>query len=154
GQIGKRVLNVGGSASSLMSLLSDQRQFLQDAPPGLAGILGESGARQVGTYESAGARQVVEPRRPAPVTGVYQEPPRRRSAWLWALPVLALIPLLMFLFSSRSEPPRQAVVDTKPPAAPPRPEVTQPAPDVPRVIPPGGAAGLGAFVEQRLPNDV
>ncbi|HEY1303214.1 MAG TPA: OmpA family protein [Vicinamibacterales bacterium] len=157
GQIGKMVLNSGGNASSLMSLLGDQRQFLQDAPSGLSGVLGEPAARQVTTSEHEGGRYVrayeSESRRPAAVAGTYQEPARRRS-WLWVLPLLVLVPLLLFLLSRRTEAPRQAAVETRPvPAAPGR-DVTRPAPDVPRVIPPGGAAGLGAFIEKTLPNNV
>src|SRR5262245_3088023 len=156
GQIGKRVLNTGGNASSLMSLLGDQRQFLKDAPSGLSGVLGES-AQHVPTSERESAGSYVrayesEPKRPAAV-GAYETPHRSRS-WLWVLPLLVLIPLLLFLLSRRNEAPRQAAVETRPvPAAPGR-DVTRPAPDVPRVIPPGGAAGLGALIEKTLPNNV
>jgi outer membrane protein OmpA-like peptidoglycan-associated protein len=139
GQIGKRVQNLGGNASNLMSLLGDQRQFLQDAPRGLAGVLGEAAPRHVDTHARVDERRLA-----------YESEPRRRAAWVWALPLLALIPLLMFFLSRRGEAPRQTVVDTTRPAA--RGDVA--APDVPRVIPPGTAAGLGAFVERRLPNDV
>src|SRR4029434_628492 len=52
GQIGKRVMGAGGGVSSLMNLLGEQRQFLQDAPAGLASVLGDGGTRQVGTYQS------------------------------------------------------------------------------------------------------
>jgi len=151
GQIGKRVLNAGGSASSLMGLLGEQRQFLQDAPPGLSSLLGET-TRPVATTEREGGRHVrASDAEPHPVAPVYQETPHRRSAWLWALPLLALIPLLMFLLSRRPEAPSQATIDTRPaPAAP----TTRPAPDVPRVIPPGGAAGFGALIERHLPNNV
>src|SRR5262245_1216476 len=156
GQIGKRVLNTCGKASGLMSILGDQRQFLQDAPSGLSSLLGEPGARHVTTSEREGGHYVrayeSEPRRPAAVTGTYQAPPRRRS-WLWALPLLVLVPLLLFLLTRRNEP-RQAAVETRPVLAAPGPNVTRPAPDVPRVIPPGGAAGLGAFIEKTLPNNV
>src|SRR5262245_32149871 len=158
GQIGKRVLNSGGSASSLMSLLGDQRQFLQDAPAGLSSILGEPATRSVPTPEREGARHVrayeSEVRRPTAAAGVYQEAPRRRSPWLWAIPLLALAALAAFLLPRRGEAPREATIDTRPAPAAPGREVTRPAPDVPRVIPPGGAAGLGAYIEKSLPNNV
>jgi outer membrane protein OmpA-like peptidoglycan-associated protein len=145
GQIGKRVLNAGGSASSLMGLLGEQRQFLQDAPPGLNNLFGEPIARPVVTTEREGARHVRAYEAEQRPVAAYQETPHRRSAWLWALPLLALIPLLMFLLSRRPEAPRQATIDAP---------TTRPAPDVPRVIPPGGAAGFGALIERHLPNNV
>ena len=144
GQIGKRVMGSGGGVSSLMNLLGEQRQFLQQAPAGLASVLGDAGTWQVGTYES-------ESRRPAAVSA-YQAAPRRGASWLWALPLLALIPVVLFLLARRNtEPAREAVVQTTP-----SPRAVQPraVPDAPRVIPPGGAAGLGAFIERKLPNNI
>jgi len=151
GQIGKRVMSSGAGASGLMSLLGEQRQYLQDAPPGLAGILGSTSTRQV--VENEGARRVgaheAETRRTPVVTASQAAPPeRRRSPWMWAIPLLLLIALLGFFLSRRPEPPREAGVQT------PRTEVPRAAQDVPRVIPPGGVAGLGAFVERQLPNNI
>ncbi len=147
GQIGKRVLGSGGTASSLLGLLADQRQFLRDAPAGLATVLGEP-VRRITTDEGAARRAAYESesRRPA-VAGPYHKQPTR-SAWLWALPVLALIPLLMFLMSRRNEVPRQAVIERSPVVE------TTPAPDLPRPIGTGGAVDLGVFVDRRLPNNV
>jgi outer membrane protein OmpA-like peptidoglycan-associated protein len=148
GQIGKRVMSSGWGASSLLNLLGEQRQYLQDAPAGLANVLGDTTARQVGTYETEGARHVgtyESGTRRQPVVAAYQSPPQRRSPWLWALPLLLLIPLLLY-FMSRREAPREAVVET--PVAP------RTTPDAPRVIEPGGVAGLGAFVERQLPNNI
>ena len=96
GQIGKRVMGSGGGVSSLMNLLGEQRQFLQDAPAGLASVLGDAGTRQVGTYES-------ESRHPVPV-GAYPAAPRRSASWLWLL-LLALIPVLLFMLSRRNTEP-------------------------------------------------
>jgi OOP family OmpA-OmpF porin len=132
GQIGKRVLNAGGSASSLMSLLGEQRQFLQDAPAGLSGVL----SGQPVAYEPETVHR-------AAMAGASKEAPRRSHAWMWALLLLALIPLVMFLLSRRPEAPRQADIQRVPAA-----------PDVPRVIPPGGAAGFGTMIERRLPNNI
>jgi outer membrane protein OmpA-like peptidoglycan-associated protein len=128
-----------------MGLLGEQRQFLQDAPPGLNNLFGEPIARPVVTTEREGARHVRAYEAEQRPVAAYQETPHRRSAWLWALPLLALIPLLMFLLSRRPEAPRQATIDAP---------TTRPAPDVPRVIPPGGAAGFGALIERHLPNNV
>jgi len=144
GQIGKRVMGAGGGVSSLMNLLGEQRQFLQEAPAGLATVLGDAGTRQVGTYGS-------ESRRPAAVSAYQASSPQRHTSWLWALPLLALIPLLFWVLGRNKEPAREAVVQTTPA---PRAELPRAAPDAPRVIPPGGTAGLGAFIEQKLPNNV
>jgi OmpA-OmpF porin, OOP family len=144
GQIGKRVLNSGGSASSLMSLLGEQRQFLHDAPSGLTGVLGEPATRMVAASHSEVAHTPIayefESDRRA-TAGAYREPPRRSHTWVWALLLLALIPLLTFLLTSQTEEPRQAAI-------------TRSAPDVPRVIPRGSAAGFGTMIERRLPNNV
>jgi len=143
GQIGKRVMGSGGGASSLMNLLGEQRQFLQEAPAGLAGVLGDAGTRHVETY-------VTESRRPAAAAAAYQASPRRSASWLWALPLLALIPLLLYFLARRNDEPARQVQTT------PTQQTEQPraVPDAPRVIPPGGTAGLGAFIERTLPDNV
>jgi outer membrane protein OmpA-like peptidoglycan-associated protein len=155
GQIGKRVASSGWGVSSLMSLLGEQRQYLQDAPPGLTNLLGDT-TRPVATYETEGARHVASyesDTRRTPVVAAYQAPtPPRRSPWLWALPLLLLIPLLLF-FMSRREAPRQVAIDPTPTPAP-RTEPPRAVPAEPRVIEPGGVAGLGAFVERQLPNNI
>jgi len=157
GQIGKRVLNAGGSASSLMSLLGEQRQFLQDAPSGLTSLLSPA-TRAVATPEREVAHAPMdyefESDRQAALAGAHHETRRGGHTWLWALLLLALIPFLMFLLSRRPEVPREAAVETRPAPAAPRTGVTRPAPDVPRVIPPGGAAGLGTMIDRRLPNNI
>jgi OmpA-OmpF porin, OOP family len=158
GQIGKRVLNVGSSASTVMSLLGEQRQFLQDLPSGLTGLLSQPATRAVATPEREVAHAPMdyefESDRQAALAGAHHETRRGGHTWLWALLLLALIPLLMFLLSRRPEAPREAAVETRPAPAAPRTGVTRPAPDVPRVIPPGGAAGLGTMIERRLPNNI
>ena len=157
GQLGKRVLNSGGTASSLMSLLGEQRQFLQDAPSGLTSLLSQPVTRAVATSEGDVAHAPIayefESDRRA-MAGAHPEPRRRGHTWMWALLLLALIPLVMFLLSRRPEVPRQATIDTRPVPAAPSTGGTRPAPDVPRVVPPGGAAGFGTLIERRLPNNV
>src|SRR5215510_14279531 len=59
GQIGKRVRNTGGNASSLMSLLGEQRQFLQDAPSGLTSVLSGAATRAVATPERQAAHTPI-----------------------------------------------------------------------------------------------
>jgi outer membrane protein OmpA-like peptidoglycan-associated protein len=85
GQITRALGTTGLNASSLQSLLSDQRTFLQNAPSGLAAALGatelDRGAA-VGTYDRE---------RSAQAAGF--------SWWKWAIPLLllALIPLWLML---------------------------------------------------------
>lgn len=115
---------MGWSASNLMSLLGGQRAFLQDAPAGLAGLLqADDTTRRVGAYEN-------EPRRPAHVAA-YEAAPKR-SSWLWALPLLFLIPLLGYFLARHDEPRREVAVQTTP----------APRTEVPRAVPdPAGPVG-------------
>ncbi len=166
GQIGRRVSEAGGGASSLMNLLADQRTFLKDAPPGLAGVLGgpdvePAASRHVGTYDA-------EPRHQPPVVRTFEPAPRSRSSWLWVLPLLALIPLLAYFLTRREEPRREVAVErpatprAEAPAPAPRAEAPAPAPraEPPAAAPVGTAskpalpaASLGSLVERQLPND-
>jgi hypothetical protein len=97
GQITRALGTTGLNASSLQSLLGDQRTFLQHAPSGLAAALGSAElgrAAAVGTYE----RERVIPQRP--VVDTYESAPAPGySWWKWAIPLLllALIPLWFML---------------------------------------------------------
>ena len=123
GQIGKRLSGSGWSASSLMGLLGQQRSFLEDVPAGLSSLLNVGAPAMAAQAVAAAA------------------PDRRRvSPWLWALPALLLIPLLVyFMGGDRSS------------------RETADAPgldsDVPRAVATGGVAALGPFVDRSLPNN-
>ena len=133
GQIGKLVKGSGWSASSLMSLLGDQKQFLQSAPAGLAGVLGlgDKVTRQVAAAET-------DARRSAAAVASQAVPEARRSnAWLWAVAAVALIPLFLWMLRGRDEP-RQASVSTL----------------GARAVGTTGVASLGPLVERRLPDNV
>jgi outer membrane protein OmpA-like peptidoglycan-associated protein len=130
GMIAKRVKAAGWSAANLMSLLGEQRSSLPDMP-GLAAALNPEGAR-VHTYEKESAHYA------APATPVQASPGARRGgAWLWALPLLLLIPLFAWL--TRSDRPRQ-VAETRTTA----PQVTVPrAPvHIPEPSRPVGTSGV------------
>lgn len=126
GLIGRRV--GGGGESGLRNLLGKPLTFLQDAPAGLAGILGMGGA-------AAGAA------RPAP-SEIRQRGRRYGAAaagafpWRkWLLPLLLLLGLIALLvyFMGRREP-------TQAPSAATAPVVA--------------GVDLGAFMDRKLPNGV
>jgi outer membrane protein OmpA-like peptidoglycan-associated protein len=128
GQIGRQVNATGGGASSLMNLLGEQRSFLGDAAPsGLMSLLG--GAES--TFAAAPAAAAAFATRSAAATR------RRASPWLWALPALLLIPLLLY-FMGRSRAGEETVV--------------QSAAGGPRAVATAGTE-LGAFVEKALPGN-
>jgi outer membrane protein OmpA-like peptidoglycan-associated protein len=140
GTIGRRVSSSGGNVSSLMNLMSGQ-PFLQDAPAGLAAVLGvaEPAAQRpiVGTYDP-------EPRGAAarPVVGAYSSETRSGSTWWkWALPLLLLALLGYFLFRRPSRPVEVASVPT--PSVEAKPE---------GLLPP--ASALGPFVDRTLQNSI
>jgi OmpA-OmpF porin, OOP family len=116
GAIAKRVRSSGWSVSNLMNLLGEQRSFLGDAPAGLAALLRpdvemhEDRERHVGAYKSVPVHDepAVRAAHHQPVQA-YAEPPRKRSAWLWALPLLFLIPFLGYLMTRGNEARRVAV---------------------------------------------
>ncbi len=133
GQLGRLVSSSGWSASSLMSLLGDQKSFLRNIPSGLSNILGFG----VDDYTTTERRAYVS------------EPASQGSSWWkWAIPLLlllALIPLLGRWFSGREEQMQTHVAaptDTVRVATSP---ITVPAPVRPE---------LGAFIDRRLPNGV
>ena len=98
GLISKHVKSAGGNATSLMTLLAEQRSSLPDMP-GLAAALNPD----------AGRVDVSIPERAAPA--VHQPVPTSRRAWLWVLPLLLLIPLFTYLMTRGDEPRR--VAETK-----------------------------------------
>lgn len=123
GQIGKRLMTTGWNASSLMGLLGEQRSFLHDAPAGLSSLLSSK-----------------EPVLAVPHVGAYEVPSRRRvSPWVWALPVLLLIPVLLY-FMGRDRSNRDVATDSSIRS------------DVPRAVATGGVA-LGPLVDKSLPNN-
>jgi outer membrane protein OmpA-like peptidoglycan-associated protein len=123
GLIAKRIRSTGWNASNLMRLMGDQRAYLQDAPTGLTAVLsGEETptTRHVRADETEDVR-----RRRAPATPVYETVPRNRNAWLWALPLLLLIPLIGYFLGRHEEPRRDVAVQSRPApreAVPARPE--------------------------------
>jgi outer membrane protein OmpA-like peptidoglycan-associated protein len=148
GQIGKYVSGAGWNASSLMGFLGEQKGFLRDAPAGLASVLNAGDTevkRPAVAYDADEARTRVAAPAMAPETT-----PSRRSAWLWAVPLLLLIPLLGFFLTRRDEP-RPAAVN-----APTRTLTPPSVPDAERPVATtlASVAGLGPFVERQLPNNL
>jgi outer membrane protein OmpA-like peptidoglycan-associated protein len=134
GLIARRVSSAGWSASNLMSLLDGQREYLRDAPVGLSDILradDTTPTRHERTYDTGDVRGRRVPVSTAPVH-------RSASPWLWALPLLFLIPLLGYFMSRPAEPRREASVQTMP----------APRAEVPRAVPerekPVGTTGTAA----------
>jgi OmpA-OmpF porin, OOP family len=142
GQIGRLAGSGGLTASSLQSLLADQRSFLQDAPAGLAAAvgLGDLGrAPSVATYEAGGVARSVQP-------GATETSTGGGAWWKWALPLLLLALIPAFLILRRPAPPRGAV---EIPAVP-RAEV----PTSGTVTPSPATSALGDLVEKQLPRGV
>ena len=148
--IGRQLGSSGWSASGLMSLLSGQRGFLQQAAPaGLAGLLGLGGTAPDHTAE----RVTAEPTR-----RVHPDEPDRRAAggwWKWAIPLLALlalIPLYRYLSSSGERVATTNVATTPTvratPAATGTVAVTTASPAA-TVAP---AVALGPLTVRKLPN--
>jgi outer membrane protein OmpA-like peptidoglycan-associated protein len=106
GQIAKLLKGTGGTAEALSGLLADQRGFL-NAPAGLLDLV--RGEEPAPAY--AASRATI-PAREVPPPVARDDSHRGTRAWLWAIPLLLLIPLIGY-FMSRPEPSRQAVV--KPP---------------------------------------
>lgn len=143
GTIGRRVSSSGGNVSSLQNLMSGQ-PFLQDAPAGLAAVLGitEPAAHRpvVGAYNP----EVREETATRPVVGAYgTEQPRSGSTWWkWALPLL-LLGLLAYFLARRSPAPAEVVTAPTPPSVDVKPE---------GLLPPAAAPALGPFVDRTLQN--
>ena len=138
GQIGRRVASMGWSASSLLGLLGEQRSFLQSAPAGLHALLGLSAtpAPRPVTFESVPAIPDDDATEMLPVAA----PSRRRSALMWALPLLLLIPVVGY-FMQRADSSRSSVVSNVSGS------------DVPSAVATAGVAALGPLVERQLPNN-
>ena len=144
GRIGKRVSTTGWTASSLMGLLGEQRSFLKDAPDGLASILSANDDATPTRF-----RFVRVPAEIATADDVLQEAPRRGSRWLWAIPILLLIPALLY-FVGRGRQPRADTVAITGPAV----DATRATPpEVPSPVATGGSAALGPLVDRSLPNN-
>ena len=114
GAIAKRLGSSGWSASNLMSLLGEQRSFLGEAPAGLAALLRPD--VEVHDRERYVGASRVEPVRHEPAVQAapheplraYGEMRRRASPWLWALPLLFLIPFLGYMLTRGNEARRAA----------------------------------------------
>jgi len=133
GMIAKRMKSAGWSASNLMTLLGEERSSLPDMP-GLANALNPDTAR-IETY-GEGAYVSREGARVHATSVAHDRDtrPRRSHAWLWALPLLFLIPLFGYLMKG-GEP--QRVADTKP-----APEIVIPKARIPEPLKPVGTSGV------------
>jgi outer membrane protein OmpA-like peptidoglycan-associated protein len=132
GMIAKRVKSGGWSASNLMSLLAEEQTSLPDMP-GLAAALNPEGTR-VHTHdrETVPYAATAAPAKPGPGA-------RRGGAWLWALPLLLLIPLFAWL--TRADKPHQvAETKTVPQVTVPR----APIPPIPEPERPVGTSGISS----------
>ena len=105
GQVAKLLKGTNGTAEALSGLLASQRGFLS-APAGLLELV--RGEEPAPAYS---ASRVTMPEVPPPVARDGSH--RGSRPWLWAIPLLLLIPLIGY-FMSRPEPSRQAAV--RPPA--------------------------------------
>jgi len=110
GAIAKRLKSSGWSASNLMSLLGEQRSFMGDAPAGLAALLRpdvevhDDRERYVGASRSEPVyHEPVARAAPHEPLQAYTDLRRRTSPWLWALPLLILIPILGYLLTRGNE---------------------------------------------------
>jgi outer membrane protein OmpA-like peptidoglycan-associated protein len=128
GAIARRVKSSGWSGSNLMALLEEQRSSLPETP-GLAAALE--------TYEKEGAPYAYsrEPVHTTPVVHERETRPRRGTSWLWALPLLFLIPLIGYLFARGDRAPRTA--ETRPAA-----QATVPRAPMPEPARPVGTSGV------------
>lgn len=133
GLIGRRVGNSG--ESGLMNLLGKPRTFLEDAPAGLAGVVGVGGAAtgavHAGVSEFAHRETEQRGQRHVAAATATTEAPWRR--WLWPLLLLLGAIALLALYQNRR---------VQAPAAPP---VAATAPVVAPV-------NLGPFMDRQLPD--
>lgn len=142
GMIAKRVKSAGWSASNLTALLGEQRSSLPDMP-GLSAALNPDVARAedvagVETYERKRAPHVTTPERVHPTPVEHGPGSRRGGAWLWALPLLLLIPLFSYL-TRGGEPRRVAETTTVP-------QITVPRAPTPEPSKPVGTSGFSSAV--------
>ena len=103
GQIAKLLKGTSGTAEALSGLLAGQRGFL-NAPAGLLDLV--RGEEPAPAYA---ASRATMPAREVPPPAARDESRQRSRPWLWAIPLLLLIPLIGY-FMSRPEPSRQAAV--------------------------------------------
>ncbi len=146
GLVGQQVKSAGWNVGNLRSLLGAQRNYLQNAPPGLTSALGYDASEVTGT-----------PRTVAPA-GTHP----RSSPWRWVVPVLALLALLGYFVSRRDRTEVGAarggeVTAARPTPAPvesvtPAPAQPEPAPAAPSAEPAPSGRDLGAIVSKRLPD--
>jgi len=121
GLVAKRLRSTGWSASNLTRLMADQRMYLQDAPATLAGVLS---AEEIPITRHVRPDTEDVPKRRMPAVPVYETAPRNRNAWLWALPLLLLIPLIGYFLARNDESRSDVAVQSRPapreavPAAP------------------------------------
>jgi outer membrane protein OmpA-like peptidoglycan-associated protein len=130
GQITRALGTTGLNASSLQSLLGEQRTFLQNAPSGLAAALGATELGRAAVVETHDRGRVTPQ---SPVVDTYASAPATGySWWKWAIPLLllALIPLWFML---RRQPAEVAI----------RAGSLAPA-----------IASLGELVERKLPRGI
>jgi outer membrane protein OmpA-like peptidoglycan-associated protein len=143
GLIGRRVGNDG--ESGLKSLLGKPLGFLQDAPAGLASIIGMGTAAAASTASArrAGFKPVGQG---AMHTSESDAAPSSKWLW-WIIALLAVIALLWFYLIRRGPEPL-----TPPPTA--NAELpTMPSPLAPTApIAPLTASGPGEFIDKSLPN--
>ena len=143
GLIAKRIRSTGWNAANLVRLMDDQRAYLQDAPAGLARVLG--GEEATPTTRDVRTDTEHMRRRHVPDAPVYETASRNRNVWLWALPLLLLIPLAGYFLSRHDEPRRDVAVQSRPAtrqAIPARPEERPVGTtSVPSALP----AGLGSY---------
>jgi outer membrane protein OmpA-like peptidoglycan-associated protein len=111
GLIARRLRSTGWSASNLMKLMADQRAYLQDAPAELAGAL--KAEETLTTHHVRTDTDDVR-RRHTPAVPVDEAAPRDRSAWLWALPLLLLIPLIGYFLARHDESRRDVALQSSP----------------------------------------
>lgn len=140
GQIGRRVTEMGWSASSLLGLLAEQRSFLQSAPAGLQSLFGLKDVQSEPPVAFERVPAVHEDDETRESESMLAPVSRRRSALMWALPLLLLIPVVLY-FVSRGDSDRGSVVRNVA------------APDVPSPVATAGIAALGPFVERELPDN-
>lgn len=135
GLVGRRV---SGGTSGLKDLLGRPQGFVQDAPAGLASILGVGGATSAafGAEHLSPSEDVPGGTRPAAVATERARSPK----WLLPLFLLGLIALLAYFMSRNTPTPSQSTA----------PVATAPAPGA-QVT---GGGDLGAFMDRKLPNGV
>lgn len=83
GFLGKEVKGSNLNASGLTNLLSGQADFLKNAAPGLAGVLGLSNLSDLSKSD---------------ISGVVSNPVQKKSSiWKWLIPLLIIAAVILFL---------------------------------------------------------